>query len=97
MYLKKGSKTRLTAHDQGVAAAGGAAVVGRCARLTERRAQQMVGHESPRSTKFYGRTSDAISVDEIGRILIWHFQLVRRRISRNGSVTPADPTLTRQG
>ena len=33
-------------------------------------AQQIANHESPRTTKLYDRTSDAISLDEIERILI---------------------------
>jgi hypothetical protein len=33
-------------------------------------AQQIADHESPRTTKLYDRTSDAISLDEIERILI---------------------------
>jgi integrase/recombinase XerD len=33
-------------------------------------AQQIANHESPRPTKLYDRTSDAISLDEIERILI---------------------------
>lgn len=33
-------------------------------------AQQIAAHESPRTTKLYDRTSDAISLDEIERILI---------------------------
>jgi site-specific recombinase XerC len=33
-------------------------------------AQAMVGHESPRTTKLYDRTSDAITLDEIERITI---------------------------
>jgi integrase/recombinase XerD len=32
--------------------------------------QQIAAHESPRTTKLYDRTSDAISLDEIERILI---------------------------
>ena len=31
-------------------------------------AQQIAAHESPRTTKLYDRTSDAISLDEIERI-----------------------------
>jgi len=42
-------------------------------------AQQIANHESPRTTKLYDRTNDAISLDEracpavpgIERILIW--------------------------
>jgi hypothetical protein len=34
------------------------------------RAARSTGHESPRTTKLYDRTSDAISLDEIERILI---------------------------
>jgi hypothetical protein len=33
-------------------------------------AQAIAAHESPRTTKFYDRTSDAISLDEIERIVI---------------------------
>jgi len=33
-------------------------------------AQQIAGHESPRTTKLYDRTDDAISLDEIERIII---------------------------
>jgi hypothetical protein len=33
-------------------------------------AQQIANHESPRTTKLYDRTSDAISLDEMERILI---------------------------
>jgi integrase/recombinase XerD len=33
-------------------------------------AQQIANHESPRTTKLYDRTDDAISLDEIERILI---------------------------
>jgi integrase/recombinase XerD len=33
-------------------------------------AQQIANHESPRTTKLYARTNDAISLDEIERILI---------------------------
>ncbi len=33
-------------------------------------AQQIAAHESPRTTKLYDRTSDAISLDEIERIMI---------------------------
>ena len=33
-------------------------------------AEQIANHESPRTTKLYDRTSDAISLDEIERILI---------------------------
>jgi hypothetical protein len=31
---------------------------------------QFANHESPRTTKLYDRTSDAISLDELERILI---------------------------
>ena len=34
------------------------------------KAQQIAGHESPRTTKLYDRTNDEISLDEIERILI---------------------------
>jgi hypothetical protein len=33
-------------------------------------AQQIANHESPRTTKLYDRTSDAISLDEIERIVL---------------------------
>jgi hypothetical protein len=33
-------------------------------------AQAMAAHESPRTTKLYDRTSDAITLDEIERITI---------------------------
>jgi integrase len=33
-------------------------------------AQQIAGHESPRTTKLYDRTSDVISLDEIEKIII---------------------------
>jgi hypothetical protein len=33
-------------------------------------AQQIANHESPRTTKLYDHTSDAISLDEIERIMI---------------------------
>ena len=35
-------------------------------------AQQIANHESPRTTKLYDRTNDAISLDEIERNLIWN-------------------------
>ena len=38
--------------------------------MADEHAQQMPKHESPRTTKLYDRTSDAISLDEIERILI---------------------------
>ncbi len=37
---------------------------------TVEKARQMAAHESPKTTKFYDRTSDAISLDEIERIII---------------------------
>jgi integrase/recombinase XerD len=37
---------------------------------TLERAQQIAGHESPRTTKLYDRTSDDITLDEIERIVI---------------------------
>ena len=37
---------------------------------TLEKAQQIAGHESPRTTKLYDRTNDEISLDEIERILI---------------------------
>jgi len=37
---------------------------------TLEKAQQMAAHESPRTTKLYDRTSDALSLDEIEKILI---------------------------
>ncbi|HXF53039.1 MAG TPA: tyrosine-type recombinase/integrase [Hyphomicrobiaceae bacterium] len=33
-------------------------------------AQQIAAHESPRTTKLYDRTNDAVSVDEIERIIL---------------------------
>ena len=45
-------------------------MVGGRARLTDEHAQQIANHESPRTTKLYDRTRDAISLDEIERILI---------------------------
>ncbi len=33
-------------------------------------AQAIAAHESPRTTKLYDRTSDAITLDEVERILI---------------------------
>jgi integrase len=33
-------------------------------------AQQIAGHESPRTTKLYDRTTDQLSLDEIERIVI---------------------------
>jgi len=39
-------------------------------KLTDEHAQQIANHESPRTTKLYDRTNDAISLDEIERILI---------------------------
>src|SRR5512135_209501 len=37
---------------------------------TVEHAQQIANHESPRTTKLYDRTNDAISLDEIERIII---------------------------
>src|SRR5262249_2813058 len=37
---------------------------------TLERAQQMAAHESPKTTKLYDRTSDAITLDEVERIAI---------------------------
>lgn len=37
---------------------------------TVEKAQQIAGHESPRTTKLYDRTSDEITLDEVERILI---------------------------
>jgi len=37
----------------------------------------VANHESPRTTTLYDRTSDAISLDEIERILIRYFDLVQ--------------------
>jgi hypothetical protein len=34
------------------------------------KAQQIAGHESPKTTKLYDRTSDQITLDEIERIAI---------------------------
>ncbi len=39
-------------------------------KLAAGHARQLAGHESPRTTKLYDRTGDAISLDEIERILI---------------------------
>jgi integrase/recombinase XerD len=39
-------------------------------------APQIANYESPRTTKLYDRTGDAISLDEIERILILCFELV---------------------
>jgi hypothetical protein len=33
-------------------------------------AQMMAAHESPRTTKLYDRTSDAITLDEVEKIVI---------------------------
>ena len=33
-------------------------------------AQAMAAHESPRTTKLYDRTSDAVSLDEVERIVL---------------------------
>lgn len=38
--------------------------------VTIEHAQQIAAHESPRATKLYDRTSNAISLDEIERIVI---------------------------
>ncbi len=37
---------------------------------TVEKAQTIAAHESPRTTKLYDRTSDAVSLDEIERISI---------------------------
>jgi integrase/recombinase XerD len=37
---------------------------------TLEKAQQMAAHESPKTTKLYDRTSDAITLDEVERIAI---------------------------
>jgi integrase len=37
---------------------------------TIEKAQQIAGHESPRTTKLYDRTNDEITLDEVERILI---------------------------
>ena len=37
---------------------------------TVEKAQQIAGHESPRTTKLYDRTSDVISLDEVERIVL---------------------------
>jgi integrase/recombinase XerD len=37
---------------------------------TIEKAQQIAAHESPRTTKLYGRTSDEVTLDEIERIVI---------------------------
>ena len=57
-------------------------------------AQRAANHESPRTTKLYDRTSDAISLDEIERILIfgvgpcWGFLNGVRRTGHNPLFTP---------
>jgi integrase/recombinase XerD len=33
------------------------------------KAQMMAAHESPRTTKLYDRTSDAVSLDEVERVV----------------------------
>jgi integrase/recombinase XerD len=38
---------------------------------TVEKAQQIAGHESPRTTKLYDRTSDTISLDEVERIVLY--------------------------
>jgi len=37
---------------------------------TLEKAQQMANHESPRTTKLYDRTNDAVTLDEIEKIAI---------------------------
>jgi hypothetical protein len=37
---------------------------------TSEKAQQIAGHESPRTTNLYNRTSDNVSLDEIERVQI---------------------------
>ena len=37
---------------------------------TIEKAQQIAGHESPRTTKLYDRTNDQVSLDEIERVVI---------------------------
>ena len=37
---------------------------------TLEKAQQMAAHESPRTTKLYDRTNDAMSLDEVEKIII---------------------------
>jgi len=37
---------------------------------TVEKAQAIAGHESPKTTKLYDRTSDEITLDELERILI---------------------------
>ena len=37
---------------------------------TLEKAQAMAAHESPRTTKLYDRTSDAITLDEVEKIVI---------------------------
>ena len=37
---------------------------------TLEKAQTMAAHESPRTTKLYDRTNDAITLDEVERIVI---------------------------
>jgi integrase/recombinase XerD len=36
---------------------------------TLEKAQMMAAHESPRTTKLYDRTSDAVSLDEVERVV----------------------------
>ena len=37
---------------------------------TLEKAQQMAGHESPRTTKLYDRSNDTLTLDEIERIML---------------------------
>jgi hypothetical protein len=36
---------------------------------TLEKAQQMAAHESPRTTKLYDRTNDAVSLDEVEKVV----------------------------
>ena len=45
-------------------------------------AQQIANHESPRTTKLYDRTNDAISVDEIERVLPGQEALMKKHYPR---------------
>jgi hypothetical protein len=54
-----------------MAAAGGEAVVGGSGRLINEHVQQIAAHEVRHTTKLHDRTNDAISLDEIERILFW--------------------------
>ena len=54
--------------------------------MTAEHAQQIANHESPRTTKLYDRTNNAMSLDEIERILIKRLPMnkaTRDKIKRN--------------